>query len=167
MKKTLAVVTIVLLAVLAIATGVAVAWLDGTERGRPGGEAMLEAEIASLESSGVRADHPKLEMLRDDLASLEAGRDAAADAPAEPGVDLSDVGAGGARQERDDARLWDDGAVECEPVPPDLLTAAEIAGATCRSLPQSDGSSLYVATRPDGTEHVVRFGADGTVTRER
>lgn len=167
MKKTLAVVTIVILTVLAIATGVAVAWLDGTEQGRPGGEAMLEAEIASLEASGVRADHPKLEMLRHDLASLQAGRRAAADAPAEPGVDLSDVSASGARAERDDASLWDDGAVECEPVPPDLLTAAEIAGATCRSLPQGDGSSLYVATAPDGREHVVRFGADGTVTRQR
>lgn len=162
--KTFAATTIALVAVLATA-GLAVARMDDDQQARPGGEVMLEAEIAGMERSGIRADHPKLEMLRDELAELRAGGNV--DAPAEPGVDLSDVGHAGARQERDDASLWDDGIVECEPIPPDLLTATEIAGSTCRSLPQPDGSSLYVATAPDGSEHVVRFGADGSVTRQR
>jgi hypothetical protein len=152
---------------LGTAAGLAVAWSDDEQQTRPTAEVVLEAEIAAMEDSGIRADHPKLEMLRDELAAVRAAARRHDDAPAEPGVDLSDAGAAGARRERHDATLWDDGLVECEPIPPDLLTAAEIAGATCRSLPQPDGTSLYVATAPDGTEHVVRFGADGSVTRQR
>jgi hypothetical protein len=158
----------VLAAGLGTAAGLAVAWSDEGQQARPTAEVVLEAEIAAMEDSGIPTDHPKLAMLRDELAAVRAGARRHDDAPAERGVDLSDVGAAGARQERhDDATLWDEGPVECEPIPPDLLTAAEIAGATCRSLPQPDGSSLYVATAPDGTEHVVRFGADGRVTRQR
>lgn len=138
---------------------------------RPAGIEVLEAELAALTDAGVPEGDPKLEMLQDDLVELREGL--RADAPREPGVDLSDVGTGGARRqrererEREDESLWDDGTVMCEPIPPDLLTAEEIAGATCRSSLQPDGSNLYVATRPDGTEHAVRFAPDGTVTRLR
>jgi hypothetical protein len=147
--------------------GLSAARFDEPQDDRPSGEALLEAEIATMEEAGLPADHPKMQMLRDDLASLRNGQ--RVEAPAEPGVDLSDVGTAGgrARHERNDTSLWDDGPVECEPIPPDLLTAEELAGATCRSEPQADGSSLYVATAPDGIEHVVRFGADGSVTRQR
>jgi hypothetical protein len=161
-----ATVAVVGLGVLGTA-GLSTAWFDEPQDGRPSGEALLESEIAMMEEAGLPADHPKLQMLRDDLASLRDGR--RVEAPDEPGVDLSDVGTAGARarSERNDASLWDEGPVQCEPIPPDLLTAEELAGATCRSEPQADGSSLYVATAPDGTEHVVRFGPDGTVTRQR
>jgi hypothetical protein len=51
-------------------------------------------------------------------------------------------------------------------VPPDLLTAEDIAGATCASTLDGEGGSRYAATAPDGTVRTVRFGADGSVTRE-
>jgi hypothetical protein len=164
MKKTFAAATLALATVLGTA-GLAVGWLDDERQARPSGEVLLEREIAAMEASGIATDHPKLVTLREELDDLRAGARRQPHAPAEPGVDLSDVSASRARQERHDAALWDDGVVQCEPIPPDLLTVEEIAGAACRSLPQPDGSSLYVATRPDGTEHTVRFGSDGSVVR--
>jgi hypothetical protein len=64
-----------------------------------------------------------------------------------------------------DTSLMDNGEVTCEPIPGELLTATEIVGATCSSLLQPDGSSLYVAERPDGTRTAVLFEAESRVTR--
>jgi hypothetical protein len=138
---------------------------------RPAGIEVLEGEIDAMVDAGLPEGDPKLEMLQDELAELRQGL--RVNPPREPGVDLSDVATSGARraEEREqasqDEALWDDGTVVCEPIPPDLLTAEEVAGATCRSELQPDGSNLYVATRPDGTEHAVRFAPDGSVTRLR
>jgi hypothetical protein len=59
---------------------------------------------------------------------------------------------------------WPSGPVECEPVP-GVLTAEEVAGATCASVAQPDGSSRYVAVGRDGTVRTAAFGADGSVRR--
>jgi hypothetical protein len=136
-----------------------------------GGAAVLESEIGAMRAGG--ADDGKVAMLEDDLEALEEGR--TVDAPAEPGVDMRQVldgsGGGGARDAGDDARDHatasdlDEGRVQCEVIPPDLLTASDIAGATCTSTPQADGTSLYRAAAPDGTVRTVRFGADGSVRR--
>lgn len=130
------------------------------------GVALLEAEIDAMVAAGVPQTHPKLALLRADLAALQHGL--RTEPIPEPGVDLSPGSATrDAEVDRRDASLWDHGQVPCEPIPPDLLTAADIAGAICRSEPQPDGSSLYVATVPGGVEHVVEFAADGSVTRLR
>jgi len=128
------------------------------------GMTLLEAEIAAMVAAGVPEGDAKLALLRADLAALQ---DNVGVAPVpEPGVDMSLGDATrDAEEDRADASLWDDGEVPCEPIPPNLLTAAEIAGATCRSEPQADGSSLYIATTPAGTELTVEFHPDGTVTR--
>jgi hypothetical protein len=131
------------------------------------GVILLEAEIDDMRAAGVPEDDPKLAMLRSELAALED--DLRTEPVPEPGVDMSpeaatraaDVDAGAEA----DTSLWDDGAVPCEPIPPDLLTAEEIAGATCRSEPRPDGSALYVATTPSGTDLVVEFHPDGSATR--
>lgn len=130
------------------------------------GVALLQAEIDAMVAAGVEENEPKLAMLRADLAALQHGL--RTEPRPEPGVDLSPGSATrDAEVDRRDASLWDHGEVPCEPIPPDLLTAEEVVGATCRSEPRSDGSSLYVATLPDGTEHAVEFAADGSVTRLR
>jgi hypothetical protein len=164
----------------AVAAGVATV-AGAIQSARPGdqqggGARLLEAEIRSMEAAGVAPDDPKLRLLEDDLAALERGQRAAP--PREPGVDVGAVlgdPATGVRDATDaldaavdtgDARLWDDGAVECEVVPPDLLTPDDIAGATCASTLDADGGSRYTATAPDGTVRTVHFGADGSVTRE-
>jgi hypothetical protein len=138
---------------------------DEHRSSRPAGIALLEAEIDALVAGGIEEGHPKLEMLQDELTELEAGM--RADPPPEPGVDRSaaEGSTGGARRQDHLDRVLDDGPVQCEPIPPDLLTPAEIADATCESTIEPDGSSLYVATGPDGTQHAVRFHPDGTVTR--
>jgi hypothetical protein len=107
-------------------------------------------------------------MLQDDLDALDRGRDVTP--PSEPGVDvarvLSHPATRDAAVDTSDASLWDDGAVQCEVVPPDLLTAADIAGATCASTLDGDGGSRYTATGRDGTVRTVHFAPDGSVTRE-
>ena len=131
------------------------------------GVAVLRSELDAMEAAGLPADHPKVEMLRDDLASFERGVHTAA--PVEPGVDQvagqidAATRAADADGAADEASL-DDGRVDCEPLP-GLLTAADVADARCSSLVQPDGSNLYVADRPDGTRTTVHFAPDGTVTR--
>lgn len=162
---------------VSLAAGVATiagAVQTGRRGDEPGGGArLLEAEIESMEAGGVAPDDPKLQLLEDDLAALERGQRTAA--PREPGVDVGAVLGDPASALRDatdqagdagDSSLRDDGAVVCEVVPPDLLTAADIAGATCTSTLDADGGSRYAAVAPDGTVRTVRFGPDGNVTRE-
>jgi hypothetical protein len=126
------------------------------------GVALLRNELDGLAAAGVPQDHAKARMLRDDLAALEKGRTATA--ATEVGVDVAGMIAA-AEKNALNLALMDNGAVVCEPIPGNLLTAAEIAGATCTSTLQPDGSSLYVAQRPDGTRVTVHFGADGHIAR--
>ena len=138
----------------------------GAETATSGGIAVLQAELDAMAADGLPAEHPKARMLWADLEALEQGMRTTV--ATEAGIDVAGrIAAGTARTAgvTDQATL-DDGAVECEPLPPDLLTAAELAGAVCTSVLQPDGSSLYVAVAPDGTRSAVRFGADGTVTRQ-
>jgi hypothetical protein len=90
-------------------------------------------------------------------------------APPEPGVDTGALLAAATARAADgdgdghgvdavDAAAFDDGPVECEPLPGDVVTAADVEGARCSSTLQPDGSSLYVVERPDGTRTTVRFG---------
>lgn len=126
------------------------------------GIALLRNELDGLAAAGVPKEHVKARMLREDLAALEEGRTAT---PAtEVGVDVAAMIAAAERGVLDVA-LMDNGAVVCEPIPGNLLTAAELTGATCTSTLQPDGSNLYVAHRPDGTRITVRFGADGRIAR--
>ena len=133
----------------------------------------LQAEIDALRASGLPANHPKVRMLQRSLDQLRAP------APAHPPRDpRGDVGAllSEAREQQADPQaaaaeaaaagepLWESGTVECEPVP-GLLSAAEVAGATCVSVPQPDGTSRYVALGADGVVRTVRFGVDGEVER--
>jgi len=155
---------------LALDTGAARTEAAGATAAAPtvsSGVAVLQGEIAAMEASGMPADHPKVELLRDDLAVMEAA--AATPVVPEPGIDVGarvaaatrsadDAGDGTA----DAAANFDDGPVACEPLP-GLLTAADVEGASCSSTLEADGSSLYVAERPDGTTRAVRFGADGSV----
>lgn len=121
------------------------------------GVALLQGEIDAMAAAGLPADHPKVAMLRDDLASFERGAQAVAPAePAEPTTRaVDDSGA--------DSAALDNGVVDCEPLP-GLLTADDVAGARCSSVVQPDGSNLYVAERPDGTRTTVRFSPDGSLT---
>ncbi len=141
----------------------------------------LQAQIDGMLASGMPADHPKVQLLQEQLDLLRAGADA--DAPAEPGVDVAaalesaeaeeateDAGAaaravapaGDAATTAEPA--WESGTVECEPVP-GLLSAAEVAGAVCASVPQPDGTSRYIAVGRDGTVRSVVFAPDGAVSR--
>jgi hypothetical protein len=137
--------------------------------GPTGVEAQLQAEIDGMREAGLRAGHPKVRMLEEDLAELRAasGRRPRPD----PGADVGALLAGERADEAADSRVgaadappWESGGVECEPVP-GLLTAAEVAGATCVSVPQPDGTDRYVAVGPDGVARTVAFGADGQVSR--
>lgn len=154
-------------------------------------EAQLEAEIDGMIEEGVPADSPKVEMLEEQLDGVEEGT--GKPATAEPGVDtaarLDEAGevteaqaqaeaAGPAGvqarpgdvddvlDEEDEAARWETGHVECEPVP-GMLSMDEVAGASCLSVPQPDGTSRYVAVGADGTVRSVRFGTDGAVHRLR
>ena len=94
----------------------------------------LQAQIDGMLASGMPADHPKVQLLQEQLDLLRAGADA--DTPAEPGVDVAaalesaeaeeateDAGAaaravapaGDAATTAEPA--WESGTVECEPVP--------------------------------------------------
>jgi hypothetical protein len=154
-------------------------------------EAQLEAEIDGMLDEGVPAASPKLEMLEEQLAEVEQGTGEPA-AP-EPGVataarlgeaeDVTEAQAqaeaagpagaaaragdiGDALVEEGEAARWETGPVDCEPVP-GMLTADEVAGASCLSVPQPDGTGRYVAVGADGTVRSVRFGTDGAVRRLR
>ncbi|HKE75597.1 MAG TPA: hypothetical protein VKB57_18395 [Acidimicrobiales bacterium] len=153
-------------------------------------ERQIQDEIEGLIASGVPKDSPKVAMLREQLAQLRTGDTARP--PREPGVDTGAVlagktddaghptaaaGAGAQAKVQPQAGAaataapttttapdWQSGAVECEVVP-NLLSAAEIAGATCASVPQPDGTSRYVAIGPEGVVRSVLFGPNGNVRR--
>jgi hypothetical protein len=141
-------------------------------------QAQLQSEIDDMLAAGVPADSPKVRMLQESLDQLRSpdigqpprdpagdvsgllSRDPSAVQP-QAGVEEAPdglVGAGGGAPE------WESGTVECEPIP-GLLTAAEIAGALCVSVPQPDGTSRYLAIGADGVARTVLFGADGQVRR--
>lgn len=124
-------------------------------------EQQLRAEIEGMVDAGVPRDDPKVALVEEQLAAIEAGDRARA--PAEPGLDVGALLAE-ARAEPAGRTAWQSGAVLCEPVP-GLLSAEEIAGATCLSVPQPDGSGRYVAVAQDGVVRSVRFGNDGDVRR--
>jgi hypothetical protein len=133
---------------------------------------ILEAEIDALVDAGLADDHPRVSVLRDDLADLEGAVPAPGPVAAdEPGVDLGEIlgppgrGARSADPQHADSGPRDVGLVQCEPVPPDQLTAEEIDAALCASVPRPDGGTDYAALAPDGTLRIVRFGPDDTVTR--
>lgn len=144
-------------------------------------EAGLQRQIDGMLAAGMPADHPKVQLLQEQLDLLRAG--ASAEGPAEPRVDVAaaldeataeedaeDAGtaaravapAGDAATTEEPA--WESGTVECEPVP-GLLDAGDVAGAVCVSVPQPDGTSRYVAVGEDGTVRSVLFGPDGQVRR--
>jgi hypothetical protein len=142
-------------------------------------EQQLRDEMDGMLAAGLDEDDPKVEMVEEQLAAIEDG----AGKPArERGVDTgamlaeaADDGAAAAAAEAgrgepgagppaDEDLTWESGPVACEPVP-GLLSVEEIAGATCLSVPQPDGTNRYVAVAPDGVVHSVRFGNDGEVRR--
>lgn len=132
---------------------------------------VLWGEIQAMLADGVMPNDPKVVMLEEDLTSLQAGE--VLPEVAEPGVDLGGVlgmphrgGTRAAALDLTTAVAWDNGVVECEPLPPDILSVAEIDDARCVSAPQPDGTSRYVAIVPDGTVRVVRFASDGAVSRQ-
>jgi hypothetical protein len=156
-------------------------------------ERQVQREIDAMIDSGVPADDAKVEML--EAQADELRRSTQADPPTEPGVDLGERVAKAKAAERaaDRARgravrsragsaastgvagqattagvptgpAWQSGTVECEPVP-QILTAQEVAGATCLGVPQPDGSTRYVAVGRDGVVRTVAFGPDGEVHR--
>jgi hypothetical protein len=156
-------------------------------------ERQVRREIAAMIDSGVPADDPKVEML--EAQADELRRSTRANPPEEPGVDLGRRVADAKAAERaaDRARdravrtragsaaaagiagqattggvlagpAWQSGTVECEPLP-QILTAREVAGATCLGVPQPDGSTRYVAVGRDGVVRTVAFAPDGQVRR--
>ena len=136
----------------------------------PDAAVVLQQEVDAMRASGLPADHPKVEMLQREVDALVAGTDAT---PV-PDPSARASGARGQASTPEQAvRLEDEvdagdeaqsGTVECEPVP-QALSAAEVAGASCLSVPQPDGTSRYLAVEPSGLVHVVRFGDDGHVER--
>jgi len=177
-------------AILLAAVGASAAASAGLAEPPPSAmEAQLEAEIDGMIEKGVPADSPKVEMLEEQLDQVEEGT--GEPAAREPGVDtgtrLDEAGAvteaqaqaeaagpagaqaraGGVDEElveEGEAARWETGTVECEPVP-GMLSVDEVAGATCLSVPQPDGTSRYVVVGADGTVLSVRFGTDGAVRR--
>jgi hypothetical protein len=132
-------------------------------------EQQLQEDIDNMIAAGLGPHDPKVEMLRRDLADLKAGRTATTreDMSRRAGAALDQArvaDAGGARAATEAAPAWDSGSVECEVVP-GLLTAPEVTGATCVSIPQPDGTARYLAIAADGTVRAVLFGPNGHVTR--
>lgn len=128
------------------------------------GTALLQTELEAMLDAGLPADDPKVQMLQDEIAALEAleGAEPVPEPVPLPGIEPADAaGEGGQRHTAvDSSEQWDVGEVECEPVP-GHLTADDVRNATCRVEPQNDGSSHYIVTFSDGTEQTVPFG-DGT-----
>lgn len=119
---------------------------------------VLQSEIDAMKAAGIPAADPKVRMLQaelDALTDLES-----ADPVPEAGVDLEEVAEGGQRDVQLDApdpeETWEDGPVECEPIP-QKLSVEDIAGATCFVEPRPQGGARYVAVAPDGTTHEVIF----------
>lgn len=144
-------------------------------------EQQLQAEIDGMIEAGLPEDDPKVEMVEDQLEALEDG--ARVPARRERGVDTGALLAEaetadeslaaterGARTATADATVagdaagWESGTILCEPLP-GLLSIDELAGATCLSIPQPDGTSRYVAVAPDGVVRSIHFGNDGDVYR--
>jgi hypothetical protein len=140
---------------------------------RPAAVETLQDEIDAMVAAGMSEDDPKVRMLQDEVDELvddlgEEGRD-------EQGVDLQAASEAGemadtpeeAAARADEVRPdqpAERGPVECEVVP-QQLSADEVTGARCVSVPQPDGTSLYVVVAPDGAVRVVEFGPHGRVQR--
>jgi hypothetical protein len=135
----------------------------------PPAAAQVQAEADALIEAGLSPRDPKVRMLERDAAAIER----AAETPPtpEPGVDLAAEADAGtmarspseARARREEMRTDQpamSGAVLCEPIP-QLLSADEVAGATCFSVPQPDGTSRYVAVSPGGRVLIVEFAPGG------
>lgn len=120
---------------------------------------VLQSEIDAMIAAGMPARDQKVRMLEEELDALKhlEGRGRVP----EKGVDLEEVARGGQRQVEldapDPAEAWEDGPVECEPVP-QRLSVEDIAGASCFVEPQPGGGARYVAVAPDGRVHEVVFG---------
>jgi hypothetical protein len=166
--------------------GLTAVGVAGASRRQPApteAERQVQREIDAMIDSGVPADDAKVEMLEAQVDELR--RSTQADPPSEPGVDLGQrvAEAKAAEQAADRARdlaarsrarspaaaaptgpAWESGTVECEPIP-QILTAEEVAGATCVGVPQPDGSTRYVAVGRDGVVRTVAFGPEGNVRR--
>jgi hypothetical protein len=169
------------LVILLVGTGLVVAAGAATsssdDEATPGVVGELQGEVDAMVEGGLPADHPKVAMLQDEIDALVAGTTAESipDPGAGGGAGGASGGAGGDRATTPDeaaradaalrpAQPAEAGTVECEAIP-QRLGADEIAGATCVSVPQADGSSRYVAVAPAGEVRVVRFGPTGDVQR--
>ncbi len=140
------------------------------------GAAQLRSEVDGMIAEGVSPDDPKVRMLEDDARALDAA--AAAPHRADPSVDANAVAAQAdagrlartpaeAQARADEMRSSQPavrGTILCEPVP-GMLTAAEVAGATCYSVPQADGTSRFVAVTPGGKVLIVEFAPGGDLHR--
>jgi hypothetical protein len=145
---------------------------SGDETEPPPVEA-LRAEVEAMVDSGLPEDHPKVQMLTEDADELaEQWGD---EGVPEQGVDLEREAARGElasspdEAERQSAEVGTDlppavTPVDCEPIP-QRLSAEAVAGARCMTVPQPDGSSLYVALAPNGRVRSVAFAPGGEVTR--
>ena len=170
-KQTAAVV------VAAVALAGALGWTArepaSGDRTEPPPVAALRSEVEAMVASGVPEDHPKVRMLTEEADALAAqwGEEGAPEA----GVDLEAAAADGGlasspdEAERQSADVGTDlpdrtTVVDCEPIP-QRLTVEEIAGARCMTVPQPDGSSLFVALLPTGEVRSVAFRPGGEVTR--
>lgn len=155
--------------VLALAGGTALAaWANHLHAGRSSddraAEEALRDEIQAMVESGLPPEDPKVALLEDELTELEALADAVAEP--DPGFDpdeLESLRAGSARafppHAPDPTEEWEDGEVECEPLP-GRLSVEDIADANCYVERQPDGSIRYVAVAPDGTERDAFFATD-------
>lgn len=118
----------------------------------------LKSEIDAMLDAGMPARDQKVRMLQEEVDALKALEDTSP--VPEKGVDLEEVAGGGQRQVEldapDPAEQWEDGPVECEPIP-QRLSVEDIAGASCYVEPQPGGGARYVAVTPDGTMHEVAF----------
>lgn len=164
-----------LVAAVAASTGLTAVGIAGAARREPPpteAERQIRGEIDAMLDSGVPENDPKVVLLEDQAEELR--RSNRSNPPREPGIDLGRRVADARASEGVAGRAtaagvatgpaWQSGAVECEPLP-GILTAAEVAGATCLGVPQPDGSSRYVAVGRDGIVRTVAFGSDGTVGR--
>jgi hypothetical protein len=164
-------------AAIVASIGLTAVGVAGASRGQPApteAERQVRREIEAMIDSGIPADDAKVEMLEEQADELR--RSTRVDPPKEPGVDLgqrvakaraaASLGVAGQATTAGvpTGPAWQSGPVECEPVP-QILTAQEVAGATCLGVPQPDGSTRYVAVGRDGVVRTVAFGTDGKVRR--
>lgn len=149
---------------LAVVGGVVAAEVTGqvhdTSDTDSSAQALLQADLDATLEAGLPADDPKVQMLEEEIAALDALEDAEPVPELEADQLESASGAGQRGATGDSDERWDSGSVACEPLP-GLLTADALRGATCRVEPQGDGSVLYIVTFADGNEQAVPFG-DGT-----